>query len=68
MPDSVPVRVPPVSASRAVESTALIVMFAEPLNETPLIVRAVSRVVAVEALPESVAVIVPAEKLPPPSL
>jgi hypothetical protein len=49
-------------------------MFAEPLKLTPLIVRAVCKVVAVAALPEveldvvalplSVAVIVPAEKLP----
>jgi len=40
------------------------VMLAEPLNDTPLIVRAVCRVVAVEALPVRAAVIVPAEKLP----
>ena len=53
---------------------AVTVILAEPLNETPLIVRAVCSVVAVAALPvvdEEVvalplraAVIVPAEKLP----
>ena len=43
---------------------AVTVIFAEPLNETPLIVRAVCKVVAVVALPDRAAVIVPAEKLP----
>ena len=53
---------------------AVTVIFAEPLNETPLIVLAVCRVVAVAALPVvelevvalplRAAVIVPAEKLP----
>ena len=43
---------------------AVTVILAEPLNETPLIVRAVCRVVAVVALPLRAAVIVPAEKLP----
>jgi hypothetical protein len=43
---------------------AATVIFAEPLNETPLIVRAVARVVAVEEFPVRAAVIVPAEKLP----
>jgi len=40
------------------------VMLAEPLNDTPLIVLAVFRVVAVVAFPVSAAVIVPAAKLP----
>lgn len=53
---------------------AVIVMLALPLNDVPLIVRAVCNVVAVAALPvvelevvalpDNVAVIVPAEKLP----
>ena len=43
---------------------AVTVILALPLNETPLIVLAVCRVVAVVALPERAAVIVPAEKLP----
>ena len=46
---------------------AVTVIFAEPLNETPLIVLAVCRTVAVEALPVRAAVIVPAAKLPDPS-
>ena len=43
-------------------------IFAEPLKDTPLIFLAVCKVVAVEALPLKAAVIVPAEKLPDPSL
>jgi hypothetical protein len=39
-------------------------MFADPLNDAPAMVRAVARVVAVEALPVSAAVIVPAVKFP----
>jgi hypothetical protein len=47
---------------------AVTTIFAEPLNDTPLIVRAVCKVVAVEALPVNVAVIVFAAKLPETSL
>jgi hypothetical protein len=61
VPLNAPVRVPPVRGSLVVSAT---VIFAEPLNETPLIVRAVCRVVAVEAFPVRAAVIVPAAKLP----
>ena len=43
---------------------AVTVILADPLNETPLIVRAVWSVVAVVALPLRAAVIVPAAKLP----
>ena len=39
-------------------------ILAEPSKLTPLIVRAVCRVVAVVAFPDRAAVIVPAEKLP----
>ena len=75
VPARAPVNVPPVKGSLVESAT---VILAEPLNDTPLIVRAVCRVVAVAALPVvelevvalplSVAVIVPAEKLPEPSL
>ena len=44
-----------VSASRVVDAT---VMLAEPLKETPLMVRAVSRMVAVPALPPMLSVLV----------
>jgi hypothetical protein len=69
----------PVNVGDAVGALVLsaTVILAEPLNDTPLIVRAVCRtvadpalpvvvaaVVAVVALPDSAAVIVPAEKLP----
>jgi len=43
------------------------VILAEPLNDTPLIVLADCKVVAVVALPLKAAVIVPAEKFPDPS-
>jgi hypothetical protein len=56
-----PVSVPPVNGSLVESAT---VMFADPLKLTPLIVRAVCRTVAVEALPVRAAVIVPAAKLP----
>ena len=51
VPDAAPV--PELLNVRALGVFAVMVMFAEPLNETPLIVRAVYRVVAVVALPES---------------
>jgi hypothetical protein len=47
-----------------VPAAAGTVMLADPLNDTPLMLRAVARVVAVEALPVSAAVIVPAVKFP----
>ena len=43
-------------------------MFAEPSNDTPPMFLAVARAVAVAALPVNAAVIVPALKLPEPSL
>ena len=39
------------ASARSVEEAAVTVIFAEPLNATPLIVREVSRIVAVAALP-----------------
>ena len=48
VPVNAPVSVPPLRGSLVASAT---VMFAEPLNETPLMVRAVCRVVAVAALP-----------------
>jgi hypothetical protein len=50
-----------------VPAAAGTVMLADPLNDTPLIVRGLARVVAVEALPLKVAVMIPAAKLPDPS-
>jgi hypothetical protein len=51
----VPVRVP---------AAAVIVIAAEPSKLTPLMARGVAKVVAVVALPDNAAVIVPALKLP----
>ncbi len=45
-------------SARSVEDAALSVMFAVPLKETPLIVRAFWRAVAVPALPETAPVMV----------
>ena len=53
-----------VSAS-SVEDAALMVMLDEPLNETPLMVRAVWRIVAVPALPETDPVMVDEKMLDP---
>ena len=47
-----------------VPAAAVTVMFAVPSNVVPLIVRPVCNAVAVEALPDSAAVIVPAVKFP----
>lgn len=47
-----------------VPAAAVTVMSAEPLNDVPLMLRAVCNVVAVVALPDKAAVTVPAEKLP----
>ena len=44
--------------AKSVEEAAVMVMSAEPLKDTPLIARAVWRVVAVPALPETLPVIV----------
>lgn len=58
--------VAPIVRVRAVPQLA-VVMSALPLKLVPLILRAVASVVAVVALPDSAAVIVPAVKLPEPS-
>ena len=52
------------AAAIGVPNLSSIFMLALPLKLTPLIVLPVANVVAVEALPLSVAVIVPALKLP----
>ncbi len=62
-----PLNVPPVRyvpAIKALGVLAVIVMLLDPLKLIPLIVRDVCNVVAVVALPDSAAVIVPALKLP----
>jgi hypothetical protein len=63
-PSNVPPLVKYVPAVSAAVVLAVIVMFAEPLKLTPLMLRAVCRVVAVVALPLKAAVTVPALKLP----